>query len=757
MNFIFFWVSCMALSALLASAKRETVWVWVVISFFIGPLGLLILLFVPAKPQAPEKKSSEMNSPLDLKAELTVLKVQADNLYIKLGELEKMIDARVPAGPVPEPAPREFSLPAPVPGPETAVPPLAPDSKSDVELKLGKYWLNRIGIVVFTLGVGFLITYTFRSLGAWAKICFGYAVSFFLFYLGGKWERQEKLKQFGRVLLGGAWALVYFTTYAMYHFDASRVLNSQGIDLALLALVSAGMIAHSLKYRSQELSGAALFIGYITATMGDVNYFTLSGCALLALTALVLMYKLHWIKFIFIGIILTYASHLLWVLKHIYFSRVDTGYFGVREVYFSINTGFLFLYWLLFTAGIHCMAGKDDSEKNNLASGNFLNCILFFFMAYPKIAFLYPEYKFFFVCVLGLLYLSLSFLEDWKKNKKLYNSNTIIAVFLLTLAVPLKLFTYHTTVIWLIELPFLLLTGLLFDRRVFRYLSIGLSALIFLKFLTYDYSSPGAALIFGYRAGWNVLLSCAGFTSMCWCYFFYRSVKTVAALDEIELNLRHIFSIFAAVYCASWLVLSAVPEWVTFLLSLEIILLMAAGFLLRDACLRFCAFVLSMVVSSRFIFVDKFDCFSPVTQWFLIGWIVTTLYAAYFTFRRLDISSGLRSSERMMKNILFSAATCLFVYAVHEYTRSTWVSLALGAAGLCLFTVGFLSTDKFFRIGGFVVFAVTVARVFFVDLSGLPIIYKFVSFILLGIVFLGVSFVYNKFSIKSENDTNTKK
>jgi uncharacterized membrane protein len=745
----------MVLSALLASAKKETVWVWVVISLFIGPLGLLILFFVPAKVKRSEKQILQINPPRDLKAELTAIKVQVDNLYIKLGELEKLIDTGAPVKPVPRVTPESSFFSPLIPEQKTPVPLSVP--KTDIEFKLGRYWLNHIGIVVFTLGMGFLITYTFRSLEAWAKIGFGYAVSVFLFSLGAKLERREKLIRFGRVLLGGAWALVYFTTFAMYHFDASRVLNSQGIDLLLLALVSAGMIAHSLKYRSQELSGVALFIGYITAVIGDVNCFTLTVCAMLALTALILMYKMQWIKLIFIGIILTFGSHLLWVLKHIYFSRVDTGYFGVQEVYFFINTGFLFLYWLLFTAGIHCIRCKDDSVKNSLASANFLNSVLFFFMAYPKIAFSYPGYKFTFVCVLGIAYLALSFWEDWKKNKKLYISNTIIAVFLLTLAVPLKFITYHTTVIWLIELPFLLLTGLIFDRKVFRYLSMGLSALIFLKFLTHDYSSSGTAIIFGYRTGWNVLLSCAGFTAMSWGYYLYHSVRTVTVLEKIEISLRNIFSVFAAVYCASWLVLLAEPEWATFLLSLEIILFMALGYLFRDACLRFCAFALSMAVSFRSIFVDKPGYFYPVTQWFLIGWIITVLYAAYFVLRSVDISTRLRPAERTIKNILFYSTTCLFVYVVHEYTRTTWISLTLGAAGLCLFTAGFLSKDKFFRIGGFVVFTVTAARVFFIDLSGLPIIYKFVSFILLGIVFLGVSFVYNKSSIKSEHDTITQK
>lgn len=39
-------------------------------------------------------------------------------------------------------------------------------SKSnDIELNFGRNWLNKIGIVIFTLGMGFLISYTFKYFG----------------------------------------------------------------------------------------------------------------------------------------------------------------------------------------------------------------------------------------------------------------------------------------------------------------------------------------------------------------------------------------------------------------------------------------------------------------------------------------------------------------------------------------------------------------------------------------------------------------
>ena len=45
--------------------------------------------------------------------------------------------------------------------------------------------------------------------------------------------------------------LLFFTTYAMYHVQAAHVLSSQGLDLILMLAVAAGMVWHTLRYRSQ--------------------------------------------------------------------------------------------------------------------------------------------------------------------------------------------------------------------------------------------------------------------------------------------------------------------------------------------------------------------------------------------------------------------------------------------------------------------------------------------------------------------------
>jgi hypothetical protein len=85
-------------------------------------------------------------------------------------------------------------------------------SWKDLEDLLGGNWLNRVGVGVLVMGVSLLLGYTFENLGPIGKLLIGYLVTSSLLG-GGIWlERKEKYSLYGKALIGGGWALGYFTT-----------------------------------------------------------------------------------------------------------------------------------------------------------------------------------------------------------------------------------------------------------------------------------------------------------------------------------------------------------------------------------------------------------------------------------------------------------------------------------------------------------------------------------------------------------------
>ncbi|MGE5308140.1 MAG: DUF2339 domain-containing protein, partial [Deltaproteobacteria bacterium] len=509
---------------------------FILFSLALVGLGVFMLFKFVAwllRPEQPDRQD-----------QIRELMVLIKDLQSRVYALETRSGQNIP--PVPAPAPASPEPPAPEEFPAASVNPVEIPAESrvekegsgrEMELDLGKFWLNKVGIVIFALGVAFLITYTFKYFGPFLKILFGYALSAGLFYAGLKLEKQDALRNYGRVILGGAWAIVYFTTYAMQHFEASRIIASQAADLALLAVVSLAMVAFSLRYRSEELSAVALFVGYITSTMGDVTWFTLASSLLLALATLSLVWKMKWTKLMVFGTVLTYGVHFIWVFKHLFWT--GGGNFSAREVYFLLNTGFLSVYWALFTASAFLIPSGDDRQDRSIAGNCFINFLLFFFLTYPKLYMTFPEATFWFCLGMGVLYAVLSVLAFRLKKERLFVSNALIAISLLTFSVSVRMIPFHTSVFWFIELPGLLYFGTVMRRRSFRILALCLAVILFFRFIFIDFG-----------VSWKQFLSLLAFFSSAACFMLYRLNRPSA--DELEGNLPDFFSGLSVFYLTVW-------------------------------------------------------------------------------------------------------------------------------------------------------------------------------------------------------------
>ncbi len=762
--FFAFWIVSIFLVALLAYEKKRNAAAWVALSIFTGPLALIIVAFLPYyKTQSkslPEYYGSEI-SPLSLKLQLEEIKNEFQGLINKLYNLEVKInslrDDNSPDNPPVAELIRAQSgedvlnqkLEENV-RPEEYLP--KPEEKSkDLEINLGKFWLNKIGIIIFALGIGFLITYAFKYFGPLARIVFGYAVCCVLFFFGFNFEKKEKFLYFGRVLLGGAWALIYFTTYAMYHFEASKIIFSQPLELLLLAIVVAGLIWHSLCYKSEVLTAIAFFIGYLTSTVGDISFFTLSSSFLLALAILVVVYRLQWARFIFLGIALTYLTHLSWVVKHLVLSPVTVGVLNVKNVYFLLDAGFISIYWFLFITAVHLI--KDQNQEDKLAAANFSNFLFYFLLVFPKLQVFYPGCKFNFVLGLGAVYALFSGLGELTKRRKLLISNIVIAVSLLSVAVYLKFIFYHVTIIWFIELPFLLFIGLVFQRRVYRYLSIALAWVLFFRFFFWSGFGSTGLVVFNTLISWSELLSLFGAVSMAVSYGLYQFGKKKLESAQ-ELNWANFFSALAVFYLTSFIWEFSFNRWLTLNVQAVALLILLCGVLMRDKYLRYYSLPLFLIAAVRFCVIDDYSRLGNVGQWILVSLTLVLAYAGYAIYRFLKNKSLLDPQERFVPAALFFAATFLTAAANFHYIPRVWISLSLGIAGVMFFGLGFVFKDKLFRVGGFIIFAITLARIIFVDFSGLAVIYKIISFIVLGIFFLGVSYFYTRSSLKKKEVKN---
>lgn len=126
-----------------------------------------------------------------------------------------------------------------------------------------------MGLLV--IGIAFLLSFQLRTVGPAGKVLVGYVVSAVILGAGIWFERNNQYRILARAGVGGGWALLFFTTYAMYHVPAAHVLSSQALDLVLMLVVAAGMVWHTLRYRSQVVTGLAFVLAFLTVTVSTLR------------------------------------------------------------------------------------------------------------------------------------------------------------------------------------------------------------------------------------------------------------------------------------------------------------------------------------------------------------------------------------------------------------------------------------------------------------------------------------------------------
>ncbi|MCG3118754.1 MAG: hypothetical protein ALAOOOJD_01018 [bacterium] len=217
------------------------------------------------------------------------------------------IETYLQLGPLPETRVHEGSE-APM-----ATPPASEEEKeAALELKIGEFWLARVGIVALLAGTAFFIAYPLKILPPWLHSLIGYLAVAGLLVASRFWRTTYPF--LARILFGGGMLLLYYATLRLHFFTAPPLLTNKAVALVLLLAVGTGHFYFARRRRSEFLTGMAVFLGYVTALMTDTTHLTLP---LVALTAAVAVYFLIGYGFKTVGllsVVWAYLTHLLWLL-----------------------------------------------------------------------------------------------------------------------------------------------------------------------------------------------------------------------------------------------------------------------------------------------------------------------------------------------------------------------------------------------------------------------------------------------------------
>ncbi|NOZ21225.1 MAG: DUF2339 domain-containing protein [Planctomycetes bacterium] len=242
-------------------------------------------------------------------------------------------------------------------------------SAADWEALIGGNWLNKLGALLLMIGLALFLGYSFVHIGRLGRVAIGFAVSAGLLVLGILFEQRQGYETFARGLIGAGWSGLYFTTYAMHTFVNPPIVPSRMAAMCMLLVVAVGMIVHSLRYRSEALTGLAYFITFATVAISPMSAFTV--IALLPLTAslLYIAQRFSWFSMAVFGTVATYGTYALR-----YYST------GSSETFFGhpgTGQSVLAMYWLLFEAFDLIRTWKRSQDNGPAAAIFPLNALGF--------------------------------------------------------------------------------------------------------------------------------------------------------------------------------------------------------------------------------------------------------------------------------------------------------------------------------------------------------------------------------------------
>jgi hypothetical protein len=712
---------------------------------------------------------------------------------------------------------------------------------------VGSSWLNKIGVLVVIIGLALGLSYSFTRVGPAGRVAMGFTVSLAMLGAGLVVARREAFVAYGHGLVAGGWAGTYFTTYAMHGVEAARIVESSVAGTMALSAVSAAMFAHSLRYRSQIVTGLALVVVYATLATTPLTWFALTAAVPIAAAVLFVAARRDWTGMTALGIGATYAL----VSLHAATDRTGALVPSTLAPYLLLAA-----YWLTFEAADLARLLRARAEGSAATEVFSLNAIGLVGAALLVLPAGDTARLSVFMALMAAAYAASALLRrragigapspaGEPTRFTTFHAAAIMASLLLAWSAGIRFDGIRLTVTWLVEAELLFAAGIvLADARLRAIGTAGVGLAMFHALRQAD-GPQRLAWPFDMAAATPLLLLVAGVIYLnrewlrrlgdsaypvergstwaalglvalaisleaptTWSGFWWLVAGAVAIEAGLRRAPEYRWQGYTLALFGAWLTinvfgagraLDATAIWVALGGSSLLAWLVAARFALaappvtrqeRDIA----AGVASVAGALLLAFFEwralPADWFGPVLAatgyslyvaglapmrsllrsegylllaigtarsfgavvgggmatsfqiWALVASVVL-IYATTLT-GRARLQDDQADIERIARGALTAFATLSAALLVVDEMRTSLVTLTWGLIGLGLLVVGFPARERVLRLSGLAMLALCVLKLFVYDLSELEALPRIMSFVVLGLVLLGVSWVYTR-------------
>ncbi|HEX4546430.1 MAG TPA: DUF2339 domain-containing protein [Candidatus Acidoferrum sp.] len=597
--------------------------------------------------------------------------------------------------------------PAPTPHPPSLVPPAAaaristpasssafrvPAAKptlqqrmkafSGIEETLGTNWLNKLGIIILVVGVALFGIYELGALGPLGKVGISFLASTLLLVGGIYLEKRERYQLIGRTGIGGGWALLFFSTFGMYHVSAMRVLplnpGSLTLDCALMLIVAMAMALHTLRYRSQFVTGLAFLLGYTTVALSQDTVYSLSAGVFLAIGLVAIVLKMGWFELEVFGILSSYLNHLYWLYRLLGINGAQ----GHAFPEYHASLALLFFYWLTFRISYVVRNVKADFEEHVSTAAAVLN--MFLLLGCMKFQSVQPELAYLALLTVGALELTCGQLPLTKRRREAFVVLTVAGAVLMLASVPFHYSGNHVAILWLVGAEVFLLAGVVVREVVFRRLGLLAGLLVGAHLVAIDFRQ----LVNLRLANEDLAISTGVLFALCAVVFYLNALEIGSrrkeffddSPDRTLLIIQSYLGAFAAASAAwAWFAY----DWTALAFAAVMLVLAALGRGLKSRHLQVQYALVGAITLYRAVVVNL-HIESPKHGHVQVRLLTLPILAA--TFYVTAKLAALRDDpeQRALRGVFTAAGTALFALLIWVEVPELWQPLAFVALAIAL-------------------------------------------------------------------------
>lgn len=656
------------------------------------------------------------------------------------------------------------------------------ESHPDLEKFIGENLINKIGIAILVLAIGFFVKYAIDNnwVGPVGRVGIGVLCGGIL--VGIAHRMRNSYKAFSSVLVGGGLAILYFTITLAYH---QFHLFNQTTSFIILIIITIFAVLLSLLYDKQELAIIALVGGLASPFMvssGQANYNALFiYLVILNAGLLVMAYYKAW----------RVLNAVVFGLTVIVFGAVLTSLTAP-----TYHTGLLYasiLYLLFFGINV----ANNVKENKAFVASDFsillINTSLYFAVGlYLLTQMGHPEMRGLYTAALGVVNLLLSFVLF--KNKKvdiniLYLLIGITLTFI-SLTAPIQLNGHYITLFWAAETVMLYWLFLRSKIQLMKLCSLTIwCAMLISLFMDWInlyyaiYDMPVTKLLpivanKGFITGlvaaissfllnrqitrdekpglYGVIIPAAWFKFAAFLVLFLSGLLEVNYQFSSRYPGADVNTLYVMLYVSAFV-------YIFYMLAKRVAgigLNWRAGGLLIAACIVLYLIVTPIMFRLEYQILEKGII---AKRYFAAHWasaiIIALLFYELIKIVRAEISEDLRAISAwvlsaavvlffsvelcMASGLLFSSETT-GVDRIETVYIKVGLPILWGLSSFALMILGMRNKARTLRIISLTLFAVTLGKLFIFDIKDIPPAGKIAAFFCLGVLLLIVSFMYQK-------------